>query len=99
MCSKSFLSVFRRQLGIAVHFRKTACFDVPPRRLAKEAFVFAVELTRTFVSDVERGAGRIDSLNQHSLARSSCVKIPRTSAMSNFSSNASKGVWSLAATI
>ena len=75
MCSKSFLSVFRRQLGIAVHFRKTARFDVPPRRLAKEAFVFAVELTRTFVSDVERGAGRIDSLNQHSLARGNQSKL------------------------
>ena len=66
--SSSFLSVFRRQLGIAVNFREAACFDVPPWRLAKEAFVFAVELTRTLVSDFERGTSRIDSLNQHSLA-------------------------------
>ena len=43
--------------------REPTCFDIPHWGLAKEAFVLAIELTRTLVPDFERGAGCIEPLN------------------------------------
>ena len=68
MCSKSFLSVFRRQLGSAVDFRETTRFDISYWGLTEKALVLTVELTGAFVADFKSDTGRIDSLNQHSLA-------------------------------
>ena len=44
-------------------------FDVPHRRLTKEALVFAVELTRTLIADFERRARGIEPFNEHSFSR------------------------------
>ena len=49
-------------------FGATTRFDIPDRWLAEETLVFAIELTRTFISNFECDAGCVDSLDEDSLA-------------------------------
>src|ERR1700684_824844 len=50
-------------------------FDVPHRRLTKEALVLAVELTRALIADFERRARGIDPFNDHSFSRGNQSKL------------------------
>ena len=43
--------------------------NVPHRRLAEEAAVFAIELRRAFVADLKSRAGRIETIVQHQTPR------------------------------
>ena len=49
-------------------FRETTRFDISYWGLTEKALVLTVELTGAFVADFKSDTGRIDSLNQHSLA-------------------------------
>jgi hypothetical protein len=50
-------------------------FYIPDRRLTEEAFVFAGELTRALISDVESGPCGIDILDEHFLSRTHQSKL------------------------
>jgi len=45
------------------------CSNVPHRRLAEEAAVFAIELRRAFVADLKSRAGRVETIIQHQAPR------------------------------
>ena len=54
-------------MGSAPGERKSP--NVPHRRLAEEAAVFAIELAGAFVSDLKGGTGGVQAIDQHAPAR------------------------------
>src|SRR5215469_1648008 len=73
--SRSFLAVGRglpvSHLSMAkcCGFREPTRLDVAHRWLTKEAFVFAVELTRAFISNFKGCTRSIEPLDQHPFSR------------------------------
>jgi hypothetical protein len=57
-------------------FRKLTSHDVAHRRLAEEAFILAIELTRALVAYLKCGARGIESLDEHAFPGCNQSKLP-----------------------